>query len=398
MLRVLLISHTCQSASEGQPRAEALARTAGISLRVVVPDRWRHYGTWRSPEVPKSAAYKYDVQPVRFPWVGPAQCYLHYYPMLGDVLREFQPQVIDLWEEPWSLVSAMTCRLRNRLLPDARIVSETEQNIDKKLPLPFERFRRYTLSNASFAIGRSHEAVEVLRRKGYSGAAAVVPNGVDIDRFKPRDRDTCRREIGASGFVVGYVGRLVPEKGLDDLLTAVALCAERVNLVVVGDGPMKAHLQSRVIAEGLDRRVKLLPSRPPSELPVIMNALDALVLPSRTTPRWKEQFGRVIVEAMACGIPVIGSNSGAIPEVIGTCGMVVPERSPQHLSDAITHLAADEPRQNRFSLQGRQQVIESCSWSAIASQMSDIYCTVAAGPSQTQYSNHRASYVMANTR
>ena len=155
-IRVLLISHTCQSETEGQPKAERLAEMADIQLKVITPDRWKHYGQWRKADQNQRAVRgNVSAERVRWPWAGPAQFYLHWYPRLKRILLEFRPDVIDLWEEPWALVSAHACRLRNRLLPEARIVSETEQNIDKALPFPFERFRTYTLQNADWVVGHA---------------------------------------------------------------------------------------------------------------------------------------------------------------------------------------------------------------------------------------------------
>lgn len=382
-MRVLLISHTCQSPTEGQPKAEHLARFADVDLRVLVPDRWLHYGAWRSPALATESARAgpsnnssrpaYEVGRVRFPWTGPGQFYLHFYPRLRRVLESFRPDVIDLWEEPWGLVSAHACLLRNRVLPTAKIVSETEQNIDKVLPFPFERFRRYTLRNADFAVGRSAEAVAVLRSKGYAGPAEVVPNGVDAELFRPMGRDACRRELGVSGFVAGYVGRLVEEKGLADLIDALPNCPADVNVVFVGGGPIKEALENRARTLGVGGRVRVLPARPLAELPGVMNALDAFVLPSRTTGRWKEQFGRVLIEAQACKVPVVGSSSGAIPDVVGEAGLVVPERDPRSLSAALTRLRDQPDEARRMAEAGRKQVEERYTWGRVAARMRDIY-------------------------
>lgn len=375
-MRILLISHTCQSQQQGQPKAAQLSRLADVELRVLVPDRWREYGKWRTAEPPLETGYEYQIGSVRWPWSGPAQWYLHWYPDLAQTLREFRPDIIDLWEEPWGLVSAHTAWLRERLLPHAKIITETEQNIAKTLPPPFETFRAYTLRRADFLVGRSAEAVEHLRAKGYTGPAAVVPNAVDTALFRPLDRAECRRALGLSGFVAGYIGRLVEEKGLADMVDALPCCPPDVTLLFVGEGPYRDALERRVQEANLTHRVRFLPGRPLAELPQVMNALDTLVLPSRTTPRWKEQFGRVIIEANACGTPVVGSDSGAIPEVIGEAGLVFPERSPAALAAALSALRADPARARAMGEAGRRQAEERYNWTRVAERMREVYSSV----------------------
>ncbi len=372
-LKVLLISHTCQSKTEGQPKAMNLAHHPDIELKVLIPDRWRHYGKWRQADIPSPDKFDCHIGKVAMPWVGPAQFYMHWYPELASILRSFKPDVIDLWEEPWGLVSAHTCYLRDRLLPGTKIISETEQNINKSLPGPFEKFRAYTLKHADFAIGRNKEAIEVLRTKGYSGPAEVVPNAVDAELFRPANRQECRDKLGLKGFTAGYIGRLVEEKGLADMVEALKECPPEVNLLFLGSGSFETPLKQKVQEHGLDSRVTFLPARPLSELPVVMNAMDALVLPSRTTASWKEQFGRVIIEAHACATPVIGSTSGAIPEVVGDGGLVFEERNPAALAAAICELAADPERCRTMGLAGRATVEENYTWQRVANRMANIY-------------------------
>ncbi len=375
-IRVLMISHTCQSPAEGQPKVRALLQDSRIELKVIVPDRWMHYGKPRTAEIDSDLRQAIDVVPVRFPWAGPAQFYLHYYPSLGTMLRTFKPDVIDLWEEPWGLVSHHTIRVAARVVPSAKIVSETEQNIDKQLPPPFEWFRKKMLARADHLVGRSHEAIEVARRKGFSGQSTYVPNGVDTDRFAPGDRAAARATLGISGFVAGYVGRLVPEKGLMDFLHAIARTPEATGLFI-GDGPMREALLAESCRLGIGQRVRFEPARPSAELPMWMNAMDVLVLPSRTTPRWKEQFGRVLVEAGACGTPVIGSNSGAIPDVVGQGGLIFPEGDVAALAGRIRELAADPARRTLLGHGGLAFARGFCDWRCVARQMADIYGSLA---------------------
>jgi len=372
-MKALLIAHACQVAYEGQQRAEELGAFPDIDLRVVAPTRWREYGKWRFCDKPSNAPYAFQAEKVRWAWAGPAQWYLHHYPRLGETLRSFKPDIIDLWEEPWGLVSAHTCWLRNRILPSARIVSETEANINRTHPFPFAQFRRYTLRNTDYAIARQTEGISVLRAKGYKGPAEVVGNAVNANLFRPLDRDLCKRRHGLTGFVVGYVGRFVEAKGLTDILNALVMCPMEVNALFVGSGPFEGMLRTQIKEMNLTTRIRFLPTQTMEALPEIMNAMDALLLVSRTTATWKEQFGRVIIEAHACGTPVIGSDSGGIPEVIGEAGLIVPEQNPKALADAINLLRREPATRIALGRLGRKQVEDKFTWKSVAAQTREVY-------------------------
>ena len=372
--RVLLISHTCQSRAEGQRKAEQIATFGDIDLLVLTPERFNHFGYWRVAEEPQeNAGFHLAVRKVMWPWLGPAQNYLHWYPGLGKILRDFRPDVIDLWEEPWALVSAHACWLRNRILPGARIVLESEQNILKNFAPPFRWLENYTIRNADYAVGRSKGVLEVLRAKGCDVPAEVIGNAVDHSIFRPLDREECKRTLGFSNFTVGYVGRLVERKGLMDMIDSLPFCPDDVRMVFVGDGDYRTALEERTRALKREEQVSFLSFRKLEELPCVMNAIDALILPSWTVPTWKEQFGRVIIEAHACGTPVIGSNSGAIPDVIGGGGLVFTERDPADLAAAIKHLKENVPRSREFGAIGRRQVAENYTWRQVAARMRTIY-------------------------
>lgn len=373
-IKVLLIAHSCQVRHEGQQKAQRLGRLEGIDLRVIVPDRWFEYGKWRDTQWPDEPSYSFQQEPVRWPWTGPSQWYLHYYPKLARTMRSFRPDVIDIWEEPWGLVSVHTCWLRRRVLPSAKVISETEANIDRQHPFPFSRFRRYTLKEADFAVSRNREGVDVLRTNGYSGDARVVGNGVDASLFRPMDREACKRALGLTGFVAGYVGRLIEAKGLMDIIEAVAIAPPSIKVLFIGSGDFQKELERRALDLGVAERVHFLAPRPMHQLPEVMNALDTLLLVSRTTRTWKEQFGRVIIEAHGCETPVIGSDSGGIPEVVGEGGIIVPEQDPTRLAEALTNLFLNPDLARSLGQRGRRQVEDRYTWERLAEQMRDIYC------------------------
>ena len=390
-MRALLISHTCQSRAEGQPKAECMASTGGLELMVLAPERFNHFGVWRKAELPDAPSFKFTSHKVALPWVGPAQNYLHWYPRLRQVLLDFKPDIIDLWQEPWAAVSAHCCWLRNRILPRAKIIMESEQNMLKRFPPPFSWFEKYTIGNADYAVGRSSAVLDVLRTKGFTGPARRVGNAVDAALFKPMDRIECRNALGLSGFVAGYVGRLVERKGLMDLVNALAFCPNHVNVVFAGSGDYRTAIEQRANTLGLQERIRFLGPHRLEELPRIMNALDVLVLPSRTVPSWMEQFGRVIIDAQACETPVIGSDSGAIPEVIGNGGLVFPERNARALASAITKCAANPGWVRKMGRNGREQVEKEFTWQKVAAQMREIYKACLDGdPSQKPHHNIHA--------
>jgi glycosyltransferase involved in cell wall biosynthesis len=367
-LKVLLVGHQFQVPTEGQAKAGALAKFPELEIKVLTPARYREGETrWRYPQPSLKTGYQFQVERVALPWAGPAKWYLHWYPDLARTLHSFQPDVIDVWEEPWSLLSAQICWLRDRVVPAARIISETEQNVGRILPPPFEWFRSYTFRKADLLIGRNTEALQVARAKGYVGPASVVGNGVDTALFHPMDRQRCRLQFGIDGFAVGYVGRLVPEKGLQDLLDAFDGLPAEAGLWICGDGPMRRQL------EKAGPRVHLLRPVPREKLPELFNALDILVLPSRTTSRWKEQFGRVIIEAGACGIPVVGSDSGAIPEVIGCPGLIFKEGDSEALRALLESLRANPSRAQQLGQEVQARVESLYCWEAIAQQMRELY-------------------------
>ncbi len=375
-IKVLLIAHACQVGNEGQQRAQQLGQLPGIDLRVLTPDRWYEHGSWRTTQLPVAPTYAFQAERVRFPWSGPTQWYLHHYPALAATLRAFQPDVIDLWEEAWGLVSVQACWLRNRLLPSAKIVSETEANIPRTHPTPFKQFRSYTLRNTDYAVARQTEGIAVLRAKGYTGPVQVIGNAVDPELFCPLDRQACKKALGLSGFVVGYVGRLIESKGLMDLVDTLAHVPKETTLIFVGSGDLQSALQKRAKELGLAQRVRFFPPRKMTELPMVMNALDALLLVSRTTATWKEQFGRVIIEAHACETPVIGSDSGAIPEVIGEGGLTVREGDVAAIAAAIVKLKDYPALARKLGQTGRLQVEALYTWKRVAERMRDIYFEV----------------------
>jgi glycosyltransferase involved in cell wall biosynthesis len=289
--------------------------------------------------------------------------YLHFYPQLGRLLRQLDPDVIHLWEEPWSIVALQAQILRRR----AALVLEVDQNILKRLPPPFEAIRKYVLRHTDHVLSRSPDATTVVRARGYTGPVTPIGYGVDIATFSPLPAAAVADANRA--FRIGYVGRLIEEKGLDDALEAMAMSGAPVSFAIMGEGPHETKLRERVANLGLDQRVSFRGWGSPADVANFLRGLDALVLLTRTTKAVREQFGRVIIEAQACGVPVIGSRSGAIPDVVGDGGWIVPERDPQALRNLLSQIATDAVLVRAKGLAARDNVQARFTYEAVATAL-----------------------------
>jgi glycosyltransferase involved in cell wall biosynthesis len=349
-----------------QKKLEELARLPGMELTVVVPPRWRDPTGDIDLERQYTSGYELAVEPIVFN----GHYHLHFYPGLGKQMRRVQPDLVHMDEEPYNLATAHALWLARRI--GAKSLFFSWQNIYRRYPLPFRLLERYALRQADHGLVGNRESVRVWRAKGYEGPISIIPQfGVDPKIFEPAP-------LGGSGqdFVVGYVGRLVEEKGVDLLLEALAELGGASRACILGSGSAKGTLQAQVRRLGLADRVSFDDPIPSTRIPAYYRQLDVLVLPSRTHPNWKEQFGRVLIEAMACGVPVIGSDSGEIPHVIGDAGLIFPEERADALQAHLMRLMQDPDLRADLTQRGRERVLAHYTQAQIAADTYQVYRTV----------------------
>lgn len=361
-LRVLSVAHTAVSRAAGRLRYHSLADDPTLDVHLVVPSRWHQFGRWHDADPANDPGLTLHTLPIRWPKAGPASWYLHHYPGLAALAARLRPDVIHLWEEPWSIVAFQASRMARRL--GAALVMEVDQNILKRLPMPFELIRRHVLRRTDVVMSRSDDATEVVRACGYAGPTSAIGYGVDQAVFHQGARPGSTAELE-----LGYVGRIVEEKGLDDVLAAMALVGGDIRLTIVGEGPHLPALQAHAARAGLGKRVSFRPWADPGSVAAFLRGLHALVLPTRLTPSVKEQFGRVIIEAQACGTPVIGAATGAIPSVIGKGGWTVPERDPAALAGLLVWLNADRAEIEARGTDGVANVAARFTYAAVANDL-----------------------------
>ena len=262
--------------------------------------------------------------------------------------------VVHCWEEPYILAGAQVAAWTP---PEAKLVFATFQNLPKRYPPPFRWTERFAMRRAAGWIAFGHTVQDALRdRPGYVDRPhRVIAPGVDTRLFHP-DPAAGARIRASLGWVddgppvVGYLGRFVPEKGLDTLMRALDACAQPWRALFLGGGRMEADLRAWSARHG--DRIRIVTGVGHQRVPEHLNAMDLLCAPSRTTPAWREQLGRMLTEAMACGVPVVGSASGEIPFVIADAGLVVPEDDVPAWTRSIDGLLADAALRADLSARG----------------------------------------------
>jgi glycosyltransferase involved in cell wall biosynthesis len=360
-VRVLMVSKACVMGVY-QKKLEELARLPDLKLTVVVPPYWRDERGTIPLERQHTTGYELAVESMALN----GHFHLHFYPGLGKQIRRVQPDLVHIDEEPYNLATAHALWLTRRA--GAKSLFFSWQNIERRYPLPFRLMERYVLEHVDYGIFGSQESARVWRAKGYQGRFAVIPQfGVDPDIFSPAPREAGR------GFIVGYVGRLVPEKGVDLLLEALAGLEGMWRAYILGSGPAWEALEAQARQLGLADRVSFDAQIPSTQMPAYYHQLDALVVPSRTRPNWKEQFGRVLIEAMASGVPVIGSDSGEIPHVIGDAGLIFPEGRANTLQAHLVRLLRDLDLRADLARRGRERVLARFTQAQVAARTHEVY-------------------------
>ncbi len=361
-MRVLMLSKACIVGTYQRKLEEMVAQDDDLKLRVVVPPSWRDERGVTKLERTFVDGYELVVTPLRFN----GNFHLHYYPRFADHINDFQPDIVHIDEEPYNLATWMALRPAKRA--KAKTLFFSWQNIARRYPWPFRYLEQSVLRTVDYAIVGTESAAEVWRQKGYTGAMSVIPQfGVDPDLFRPLPHHNDIVQIG-------YAGRLWAGKGIDVLIDALGTLSQLDwRLQIIGSGPEQKAIEQQVEQLNISDRVSLTKWVPSTDMPHIMQNLDVLVIPSRTQSSWKEQYGRVIIEAMACGVAVVGSDSGAIPDVIGNAGLIFPEDDQEALAQHLQHLIEDTECRQQMGTYGRQRILDNFTQRHVATQTIAVY-------------------------
>ena len=383
-MKILVASHTYIVDLNCEKLRSLTHVRPDIEVTAVVPKVWNPGGVQsKKVETQPKQEGRFRVAPISN-FSQNNQSLLSFGSGIISLLREFKPDIIHMEQGAKSLGYAQLITLNRMLRLKAKNVFFTWWNLPYEVKFPLSALENYNLAHTDGLIVGNQDGADILKSHGYDGPACVMPQlGVDESLFRPQLQTdlAAQHQIDADTFVIGFVGRFVEEKGLLTLFEALGKVSGNWKLLLLGRGPLKESLQQRAAELGLADRIIWIESVPHADVPRYINLMDTLVLPSETTYAfktlsavgWKEQFGHVLIEAMACQVPVIGSDSGEIPHVIKTDGLVFPEGDAAALAEKIGSLIEQPNLQKTLAEKGYRRAMTEYTNKALAEKQIEFY-------------------------
>jgi glycosyltransferase involved in cell wall biosynthesis len=384
-MRILVASHTYIVDLNCEKLKTLANLEPNLEVTVIVPKRWKPGGVQN--KIIETQARKegnFRIIPVSN-FSQNNQGLLTFGVDLVKLLQQFKPEIIQVEQGAKAFSYAQLITLNNLLKLKAKNIFFTWWNLPYTNKFPINLLEKYNLDRTHGLIAGNQDGAEILKEHGYRGKVKVMPQlGVDEKLFSPRSQPELRSKlrINNNEFVIGFVGRFVEEKGILTLIEAIAGLKELSwKLLLLGRGTLKETILQKAAAAGISDRLILIESVPHDEVPRYINLLNVLVLPSETNYKfktltsvgWKEQFGHVLIEAMVSRVPVIGSNSGEIPYVIGDAGLIFPEGDTLALRQCLQQLITNSELAQNLAEKGFDHAIEKYTNRALAKQQLDFY-------------------------
>lgn len=361
-MKVLIISHTYISPVNRTKWLELARQYPEADLTVLIPNQWKTSFF----DVDGSSANKDSIKNCRFIslkayFTGNEQLYFYNPYKLAQLLRTVSPDIIQV-EQGLHAISYFQVLFFNKILRiNAKCCFFTWVNWQPRFNLKTKILTKilefFNLAGSTGAIAGNHDAKNILSSLNPTLPILVLPQlGVNTQLFKPA------RHIPHSSEKkhILYVGRIVEEKGLITLIKAFEKIASQHplwDLLIIGAGPFEKQLIDYVLSKKLLHRIDFLAPMSHEKVATILPTAEILVLPSIDTPDWREQFGHILIEAMACRTCVVGSDAGEIPRVIADAGITFKQGNAQALYDALNILITQDALRNNFAQKGLDRVL-----------------------------------------
>ena len=388
-MKLMVLSHALIQ-PEVQTRWRKLAASGKTHVRLVVPKRWVQtwFGVEEIFEGRDEEKDGFEVKTTRT--TSESNLSFYFFRGLRRQLREFDADVIYPTHECNQTIQMVLWRWlfsrHSRLVfftmsVHPRISSPTSLHPRRIIGYCWRRIAWWLLCHGTDAAVCHYPAIkDQMQREGYDRPILIQTQiGVDEDLFHPdhQEGEKMRTKLGLNGFVVGFVGRIIWEKGILDIAEAIGRLPADVHLLAVGNGPDRNRLEAIALKGGWAKRLCLTGSVSPAEVAVYMRAMDCLVLGSRTTKGWVDTFPNVVAQAMSTGLPVIGSNSGAIPFMLGGRGLLFQEASVDEIIDHIMTLRADAALRAGIGMSLRERALAEFCVAGINRRLIEFLQTIA---------------------
>lgn len=354
-MRIVVISHP--SVIADNRRVFNMLSQHGFEVSFVVPSKWvDDYGNLVNTQLGDK------IYPADILGIGKIVTHLYRISALKHVWK-MQPEIIYVHNEPYAISTIQFAVLN--IFMRKKLGFYSAQNINKPHIL-IKLLRSISYSASSFAFPITCEVEQVLRATGFSGKTSIIPLPISSE-------PNGLRQYWKKGerLHIGFVGRLVPEKGIMTLLEAISTIAPgSVELTIIGDGPQRKAVYN-FIAEKRMSNINVLGFIDKDSIDRYYDSFDCLVVPSIETASWKEQFGRVIVEAASRGCFVIGSTCGEIPNLIANlkCGTIFAQGDANALREVISSILSGQHNTRGYAEDGMNLAHESYNLQKVAKKM-----------------------------
>jgi glycosyltransferase involved in cell wall biosynthesis len=362
-MKILFVSHS-SVLKYHQQKLEILAADYGHDICLCTPEHWYEGGV-------KANAYtgggiKYIIGNVFMVKKRAIQIYFN----ADDIIKKFDPDIVHVEEEPFTFAGWQFIRAAKKL--GKKSIFFTWENIDRTYNPLYSYFNDYCIKNSDAIIAGNEEAKAIFKSRDFKGPIEVIPQyGLNMEDFIVRKSRKDKKY-----FTIGYIGRITPEKGIDTVVEALK-GLKNVKFVLAGTGPMDYIEMIKDKVCGLkEGTVEFAGFMGRDKIAAFLSSIDALVLPSLTTPQWKEQFGRVIIEAFASKTAVIGSSSGEIPNVIGGAGLVFKEGDAFNLIKTVNKLSKNPALYKKLVEKGFKRAKNNYTNDIIAHKIDELYYVI----------------------
>ena len=388
-IKVFIISHLAVEKLY-QKYFEELSKFKDIELVLFMPEYWpaKAGGVKLNQLLSNNfdkiyAEKKYDLnyKTIIAKMIFPGKTY-HFYPLLYKHLFKEKPDIIHVIEEPWSFVLSQVLIWKKLFSKNTKVIFTTYENLYRPYSnrlfyrlINYNLIEDYNLRNYDVAIVVYSEIREILRKKGFKKTIEIIGLGVDNKLYRKVNAEKLREKLGLKEFVIGFSGRFEYSKGILILLKAASKLKRKYELLLIGWGNPDFINKMKDYAKKLNvyNKLVIIDKRLGEKVVDYMNCMDLLVVPSISTKFWKEQFGRVITEAMCCEVPVIGSSSGSIPKVIGDAGLIFKEKNDKELKEKIELVMKDIKLRKKLIKKGKERVLNNYTWDKVALKTHSLY-------------------------